>query len=86
MINVPWRNKRIVDELDLPLVSDCQIIEDVSLPSASEEAEVANVPLLSLQGITKRFPGVMANNAIDLELNTERCMPYWERTGPAKAP
>ena len=68
MINVPWRNKRIVDELDLPLVSDCQIIEDVSLPSASEEAEVANVPLLSLQGITKRFPGVMANNAIDLEL------------------
>ena len=68
MINVPWRNKRIVDELDLPLVSDCQTIEDVSLPCASEEAEVANVPLLSLQGITKRFPGVMANNAIDLEL------------------
>ena len=68
MINVPWRNKRIVDELDLPLGSDCQIIEDVSLPSASEEAEVATVPLLSLQGITKRFPGVMANNAIDLEL------------------
>ena len=68
MINVPWRNKRIVDELDLPLVSDCQIIEDVSLPCASEEAEVANVPLLSLQGITKRFPGVMANDAIDLEL------------------
>ena len=48
MINVPWRNKRIVDELDLPLVSDSQIIEDVSLPRASEEAEVANVPLLSL--------------------------------------
>ena len=68
MINVPWRNKRIVDELDLPLVSDSQIIEDVSLPRASEEAEVANVPLLSLQGITKRFPGVMANDAIDLEL------------------
>ena len=68
MINVPWRNKRIVDELDLPLVSDCQTIEDVSLPRASEEAEVANVPLLSLQGITKRFPGVMANDAIDLEL------------------
>ena len=68
MINVPWRNKRVVHELDLPLVSDSQIIEDVSLPSASEEAEVANVPLLSLQGITKRFPGVMANDAIDLEL------------------
>ena len=68
MINVPWRNKRIVDELDLPLGSDCQIIEDVSLPCASEEAEVATVPLLSLQGITKRFPSVMANNAIDLEL------------------
>ena len=68
MINVPWRNKRVVHELDLPLVSDYQIIEDVSLPCASEEAEVANVPLLSLQGITKRFPGVMANNAIDLEL------------------
>ena len=68
MITVPWRNKRIVDELDLPLVSDSQIIEDVSLPRASEEAEVANVPLLSLQGITKRFPGVMANDAIDLEL------------------
>ena len=68
MINVPWRNKRIVDELDLPLGSDCQIIEDGSLPCAGEEAEVATVPLLSLQGITKRFPGVMANNAIDLEL------------------
>ena len=68
MINVPWRNKRTVDELDLSLASDSQIIEDVSLPGASEEAEVANVPLLSLQGITKRFPGVMANDAIDLEL------------------
>ena len=68
MINVPWRNKRTVDELDLSLASDSQIIADVSLPRASEEAEVANVPLLSLQGITKRFPGVMANDAIDLEL------------------
>ena len=68
MINVPWRNKRTVDELDLSLASDSQIIEDVSLPGASEEAGVANVPLLSLQGITKRFPGVMANDAIDLEL------------------
>ena len=68
MINVPWRNKRTVDELDLSLASDSQIIEDVSLPGASEEAEVANAPLLSLQGITKRFPGVMANDAIDLEL------------------
>ena len=68
MINVPWRNKRTVDELDLSLASDSQIIEDVSLPGASEEAEVANVPLLSLQGITKRFPDVMANDAIDLEL------------------
>ena len=68
MINVPWRNKRTVDELDLSLASDSQIIEDVSLPGASEEAEGANVPLLSLQGITKRFPGVMANDAIDLEL------------------
>ena len=68
MINVPWRNKRTVDELDLSLASDSQIIADVSLPRASEEAEVANVPLLSLQGITKCFPGVMANDAIDLEL------------------
>ncbi len=68
MINVPWRNKRTVDELDPSLASDSQIIEDVSLPRASEEAELANVPLLSLQGITKRFPGVTANDAIDLEL------------------
>ena len=65
MITVPWRNKRIAFELDLPLESDSQMIEDDSLPRAGEEA---NVPLLSLQGITKSFPGVMANNAIDLNL------------------
>ena len=29
---------------------------------------MAAAPLLALQGITKRFPGVVANNAIDLEL------------------
>ena len=26
-------------------------------------------PLLELRGITKRFPGVLANDSIDLELN-----------------
>ena len=68
MITVPWRNKHIVDELDIPVEPDGRMPEDVYSPRAGEEADVAGVPLLSLRGITKRFPGVLANDHIDLEL------------------
>jgi ABC-type uncharacterized transport system ATPase subunit len=41
-------------------------------------------PVLELRGITKRFPGVLANDHIDLTLNQARSTPCWARTAPAR--
>jgi general nucleoside transport system ATP-binding protein len=35
---------------------------------ATEEAGRASAPLVSLQGITKQFPGIVANDSVDLDL------------------
>ncbi len=53
---------------------------------SSTHKEEIWTPVLELRGITKRFPGVLANDHIDLKLEeghvTEPC---WARTAPARA-
>ena len=43
-------------------------------------------PLLSLQGITKRYPGVVANQDVSLTVLPGQAMPCWARTGRASPP
>jgi len=40
--------------------------------------------VLELRGITKRFPGVVANDGIDFDVRRGRCTPCWGRTGRAR--
>ena len=44
---------------------------------------MAEAPILALEGITKRFPGVLANDHIDFDLRRVRCTRCSARTGPA---
>ena len=66
MINVPWRNKGAVDQLDLHSVTDPERLEEQPIPHDAGEA--ASESLLTLRGVTKRFPSVTANDGIDLEV------------------
>ena len=44
-------------------------------------------PILELRGITKRFPGVLANDHIDLTLERGgNSCPCWVKMAPAKPP
>lgn len=42
------------------------------------------LPLISMRQITKRFPGVIANNKINLELYPVRYMRSWVKTAAVK--
>jgi ABC-type uncharacterized transport system ATPase subunit len=42
-------------------------------------------PVLRLQGITKRFGALTANDGISLQLGAARCWPCWAKTAPARA-
>ena len=65
MITVPWRNRVDVDQTDILPETDRESAEDTLAPCAGEEA---GTQLLSLRGVTKRFPSVTANDGIDLEV------------------
>ena len=65
MITVPWRNRVDVDQTDILPETDRESAEDTLTSCAGEEA---GAPLLSLRGVTKRFPSVTANDCIDLEV------------------
>ncbi len=65
MITVPWRNRIDVDQTDILPETDRESAVDTSAPCVGEEA---GTPLLSLRGVTKRFPSVTANDGIDLEV------------------
>jgi nucleoside ABC transporter ATP-binding protein len=45
-----------------------------------------SVPAVEMRGIVKRFPGVLANDHVDLTVEQGRSMPCWERTAPARPP
>jgi len=40
------------------------------VPGAAFHAPVVHAPALEMRGITKRYPGVVANDGIDLEVRT----------------
>lgn len=46
----------------------------------------AATPRLQLRGITKRYPGCLANDGIDLSIQPGKSTPCSVKTAPAKAP
>jgi ABC-type uncharacterized transport systems, ATPase components len=46
-------------------------------------ADSPAVPRLALRGITKRYPGVLANDRVDLDVLPARSTPSSERTARA---
>lgn len=46
----------------------------------------AAAPVVELKQITKRFPGIVANDSISLTLEKGRFMRCWARTGQANRP
>jgi ABC-type sugar transport system ATPase subunit len=40
---------------------------------------------VDMRGISKRFPGVVANDQVDFEVGRARFTPCWARMGPARA-
>lgn len=51
----------------------------------NHQAEEAPI-VLEARGITKQFPGVLANDRIDLVLRRGEILALLGKTGPAKAP
>ena len=43
-------------------------------------------PVLELRGITKSFPGVLANDAIDISVEKGKILALLGKTAPAKPP
>ena len=43
-------------------------------------------PVLEVRGISKQFPGALANDNVDFDLQPGRFTLYWAKTGPAKPP
>ncbi len=50
-------------------------------PDGTNKAEA----VVSMRGIVKRFPGVLANDHVDFDLRKGRSMRCWVRTAPEKA-
>lgn len=64
----------------------------VSVPADSEkrraikrkEGESLDTPYaIEMLHITKRFPGIIANDDITLQVKRARSTPYWAKTAPA---
>jgi ABC-type uncharacterized transport system ATPase subunit len=45
-----------------------------------------SVPAVEMRGIVKRFPGVLANDHVDLTVRAGEIHACWARTVPARPP
>ena len=56
------------------------------MSTANPVAQADTPPMLEMRGITKRFPGVIANENVTFDVRPERCTHYWVKTVLVKAP
>jgi len=58
---------------------------EASTPGNTDSAEVDVVPLLDLRGITKRFPGVVANDHVDFDVRAGEVHTLFGENGAGKS-
>ena len=56
-----------------------------TIPAAKEDLDLGGVPLLQMTGITKRFPGVVANDHVDFDVRRGEIHTLFGENGAGKS-